>query len=87
MFILENEINQDLLNIGSGQEISILDLAEEIKEIVGYEGELIFDSSKPDGNPRKLLDSSLINSLGWNPSIDLKTGLKSTYDWYLNSYN
>lgn len=87
MFILENEINQDLLNIGSGQEISILDLAEEIKEIVGYEGELIFDSNKPDGNPRKLLDSSLINSLGWNPSIDLKTGLKSTYDWYLNSYN
>lgn len=86
MFIVENEINHDLLNIGSSQEISILDLAEEIKEIVGYEGELIFDSSKPDGNPRKLLDSSLINSLGWNPSIDLKTGLKSTYDWYLNNY-
>lgn len=86
MFILENEINYDLLNIGSGQEITILDLAKEIKEIVGYEGELIFDSSKPDGNPRKLLDSSLINSLGWNSSIDLKTGLKNTYDWYLNSY-
>ena len=85
MFILENEINQDLLNIGSGQEISILDLAEEIKEIVGYEGELIFDSSKPDGNPRKLLDSSKISDHGWEPEIQIQEGLKLTYQWYLEN--
>ena len=64
-FIVENGINENLINVGSGIEISILNLAKEIKEIVKFEGNLVFDSSKPDGNPRKLLDSSLINNLGW----------------------
>ena len=85
MFIIENKINNDLINIGSGQEVTILDLAKKIKEIVNFDGELIFDSSKPDGNPRKLLDSSLINSLGWYPEIKLEEGLKNTYDWYLEN--
>ena len=82
MFILENKIDNDLLNIGSGQEVTILELAKKIKKIVNFEGELIFDSSKPDGNPRKLLDSTLINSLGWFPKIKLEDGLKNTYEWY-----
>lgn len=85
MFIIENKINNDLINIGSGQEVTILDLAKKIKKIVNFNGELIFDSSKPDGNPRKLLDSSLINSLGWYPEIKLEEGLKKTYDWYLEN--
>jgi len=85
MFIIENKINNDLINIGSGQEVTILDLAKKIKKIVNFNGELIFDSSKPDGNPRKLLDSSLINSLGWYPEIKLEEGLKNTYDWYLEN--
>ena len=73
-----------MINVGTGEEISILDLALLIKEIVGYDGVIETDSSMPDGNPRKLLDSSKINNLGWKSSIDLKSGLKNTYEWYLN---
>tara|TARA_B000000532_G_C18877109_1_gene411219 strand:- start:187 stop:1104 length:918 start_codon:yes stop_codon:yes gene_type:complete len=87
LFIIEKNINDDLINIGSGYEISIINLAKKIKTIVGYEGDLIFDSSKPDGNPRKLLDSELINSLGWKAKIDLDTGLASTYEWYSQNLN
>ena len=84
-FIVENGINENLINVGSGIEISILNLAKEIKEIVKFEGNLVFDSSKPDGNPRKLLDSSLINNLGWTAKTNLKDGLNSTYKWYLSN--
>ena len=84
-FIVENGINENLINVGSGSEISILNLAKEIKEIVKFEGNLVFDSSKPDGNPRKLLDSSLINNLGWTAKTNLKDGLNSTYKWYLSN--
>ena len=84
-FIIENEITIDLLNIGSGDEISIKELSEKIKTVVGYEGVLQFDESKPDGNPRKLLDSSLINNLGWESTIKLEDGLKNSYDWFLNN--
>ena len=86
-FIIENDINDYLINIGSGEEISILDLAQKIKIIMKYEGEIIFDDSKPDGNPRKLLDSSLINSYGWQNSVGLDEGLKITYDWFLKNYS
>ncbi len=81
-FILKNNIEVDLINIGSGEEISILDLAEKIKKVIGYHGELSFDDSKPDGNPRKFLDSSIINKLGWSPKISLDEGLKLTFNWY-----
>ena len=84
-FIIENEITIDLLNIGSGDEISIKELSEKIKTVVGYEGVLQFDESKPDGNPRKLLDSSLINNLGWESTIKLEDGLEKSYDWFLNN--
>jgi len=82
LFIIENEIAEDLVNIGSGEEISIYNLAKKIKRIIGYGGNLVFDSSKPDGNPRKLLDSSLINSYGWNSKISLDEGLENTYKWF-----
>jgi len=87
LYIIEKNINNDLINIGSGEEISILNLAKKIKTLVGYKGDLIFDSSKPDGNPRKLLNSELINSLGWKAKIDLDTGLANTYDWYVKNLN
>ena len=84
-FIIDNNINEKLLNIGSGKEISILDLVKLIKNIINFEGELIFDSEKPDGNPRKLLDSSKINTLGWTPKTELVDGIERTYNWYKNN--
>ena len=84
-FIIEEDINLDLINIGSGEEVSIKVLAEKIKEIVSFDGELSFDKNKPDGNPRKLLDSSLINNLGWKSKVNLDEGLAKTYDWYLTN--
>lgn len=81
-FIIENSIDDSILNIGSGEEITIKNLALKIKEITEYEGELIFDSNYPDGNPRKLLDSSKINNLGWHHKTDIELGLKLTCNWY-----
>jgi len=86
-FVIQNDINEKLLNVGSGKEITIKNLANLIKEIVGFEGKLNFDSSKPDGNPRKLLDSSKLFNLGWEPKIELNIGLDTTYKWYLESLN
>lgn len=84
-FISKEKINIDLINVGSGVEISIKELAEKIKLTIGFNGKLNFDSKMPDGNPRKLLDSSLINKNGWFPKIDLDQGLKDTYSWYLEN--
>ena len=81
-FVIENKISSNLLNIGSGKEISINDLTHLIQGIVGYKGELGYDTSKPDGNPRKLLDSAKIFDLGWKPKTELVTGLEKTYDWF-----
>lgn len=84
-YVISNNINHELLNVGSGEEISIKNLAELISEIVGFNGNLIFDSSMPDGNPRKLLDSTLINNLGWSAKTSLEEGLKLTYKWYVKN--
>ena len=84
-FVIVNEIETNILNVGSNEEISISDLASVVKEVTGFKGNLDFDESKPDGNPRKLLDSSKIFNLGWKPKTDLKDGIKITYDWYLNN--
>ena len=84
-YVISNNIEHELLNVGSGEEISIKSLAELISEIVGFNGNLIFDSSMPDGNPRKLLDSTLINNLGWSAKTSLENGLKLTYNWYLKN--
>jgi GDP-L-fucose synthase len=74
------------INVGSGQETSILDLAQSISRVVGFEGTIKFDKAKPNGTPRKLLDTQSLNNLGWNAQIDLRDGLASTYDWFLNNY-
>jgi GDP-L-fucose synthase len=73
------------INIGSGLEVSIKELAEEIKLVVGYKGTLTFDSSKPDGTPRKLLDVSQLYSTGWRPTTSLRAGIESSYKWYLDA--
>tara|TARA_Y100001935_G_scaffold255340_1_gene267812 strand:+ start:929 stop:1861 length:933 start_codon:yes stop_codon:yes gene_type:complete len=86
-FLLDKNIEHDLLNVGSGEEISIKDLALKIKNLVDYEGDISYDLSKPDGNPRKLIDSKLINELGWKSKIDIDYGLKKTYDWFLNNFD
>ena len=81
-FLLDKKVNDNLINVGTGEEISVMNLAIKIKEIIGYKGEISNDLDKPDGNPRKLLDSSLINSMGWNSQVILDDGLVKTYDWY-----
>ena len=86
-FLIDKNVEQDLLNVGSGEEISIKDLALKIKNLVDYKGDISYDLSKPDGNPRKLIDSSLINKLGWKSKIDIDVGLKKTYDWFLNNFD
>ena len=85
LFLMENFSAPGPLNVGYGEDISIRDLAMLIREIVGFEGELAFDASKPDGTPRKLMDVSQINDLGWKAGIDLRQGIASTYDWFLNN--
>jgi GDP-L-fucose synthase len=76
-----------ILNIGYGSDVSIKELAELVKEIVGYEGSIEWDDSKPDGTPKKMMDSSKILSLGWKPTIDLKAGISQVYEWYLSESN
>ena len=85
LWLMNNYDQKQFLNVGTGQDESIKDLALLVKKIVGYDGEIIFDSSKPDGMPRKLLDVSKINSLGWKANIGLEDGLRKTYDWYLKT--
>ncbi len=87
LFLIENSIDEELINIGSGKEVSISDLAKIIKNIIGYSGELTFNKDMPDGNPRKLLDSSKIQKLGWKPKISLEEGISNTYKWYLENIN
>ena len=81
-FILENDINHDLLNIGFGEEISIKDLAYKIKKIIKFDGTIEFDETKPNGNPRKLLDTTLINNYGWQPKFSLDEGLALSFNWF-----
>ena len=81
-FVMENYEGGDLLNVGMGEDLSIAELAELVARVVGYNGEIRFDSSKPDGTPRKLLDVSRLRALGWLAHIGLEEGVRATYDWY-----
>jgi GDP-L-fucose synthase len=80
VFLMRNYSDDQFINIGSGHEISIRDLANLIAEVIGYRGRIVWDESKPDGTPRKLMDSSRLRALGWKPALDLRTGLRSTYE-------
>ncbi len=83
IFLMKNYDGKEFVNIGTGEDVTILEVANLIKDIVGYTGVLEFDSSKPDGTPRKLLDVSKINSLGWKAKYSLQDGLKKAIEWYL----
>lgn len=86
VFLLENYSGAEHVNVGSGKEVSIKELAQLVKEVVGFKGDIVWDSSKPDGTPRKLMDSSKLATMGWVPRISLKDGLADTYKWYLDNY-
>lgn len=83
VFLLKEYNSSEIINVGTGEELPISNLAEIICEVIGYKGKLIYDRSKPDGTPRKLLDINKLAALGWKAKIDLQTGIKKTYDWYL----
>ena len=85
VFLMETYDSSEIVNIGTGVDITIMELALTVKEVVGFKGEIRFDESMPDGVPRKLLDISRITDLGWKPSIPLKEGIASTYAWYLEN--
>jgi len=84
IFLMEHYSDEAAVNIGVGVDISIKDVAEMVKEVVGFEGDLVFDKAKPDGTPRKLLDVSKLNKLGWFAKAPLNEGLQSTYQWFLD---
>ena len=82
LLLLEKYDSPDIINVGCGEDISIRELAELICDLVGFDGELAWDTSKPDGTPRKLLDVTKLRALGWKPAITLRQGIAQTYDWF-----
>ena len=84
LFLMENYNDSEIVNVGCGEDQTIMVLAETICEVVGYSGSLAFDSTRPDGTPQKVLDISKIRALGWTPEIPLKKGLEQVYQWYLS---
>jgi len=86
LYLMNNYDGDQFVNVGVGKDISILELAELIKDIVGFEGEIVNDLSKPDGTPRKLLDVTRLNDLGWEAQISLEEGIKDTYQWFKENY-
>lgn len=85
LFAVENVLPEHLYNVGTGTDVTIKNLAETIQSITGHKGDILWDSSKPDGTPRKLMDSSKLRSLGWEPKIGLKQGIEKAYTWYLEN--
>ena len=86
LFLMDHYEGDDFFNVGYGEEVTIMELALLIKKVVGFEGELIMDASKPDGTMRKLTDISRIKALGWEPKITLEAGVKETYQWFRDKY-
>jgi GDP-L-fucose synthase len=85
LFLLEKYDSPEIVNVGGGEDISIRELAELISDVVGFKGKLAWDSSKPDGTPRKLLDVTKLRALGWSPQISLRDGIAQTYEWFLKN--
>jgi GDP-L-fucose synthase len=85
VFLMKNYADEDHINVGFGEDVTICELAERVARIVGVDSALKFDASRPDGVPRKLLDSSRLRAMGWAPKTDLEEGLRSTYKWYLDN--
>lgn len=85
LFLMQNYNDSEIVNVGTGEDVSIKDLAETVRDTVGYTGEIDWDTSKPDGTPRKLLDVSKLHNLGWHHSIGLPGGIKRTYTWFVDN--
>ncbi|MCA9564802.1 MAG: GDP-L-fucose synthase, partial [Myxococcales bacterium] len=85
LFLMHHYEGEELINVGTGEEVTIRDLALLLKRVIGYAGELEFDRSKPDGTPRKVMNSEQIRALGWKPKYDLEKGVVETYKWYLEN--
>jgi GDP-L-fucose synthase len=83
VFLMERGVDEELINVGVGKDISIAQLASLVAEIVGFTGEIVYDHSKPDGTPRKLLDVTRLERLGWSPRIELREGIQATYRWFV----
>ena len=83
LLLLEKYDSLEIINIGCGEDVTIRELAELIRDVVGFDGELVWDKTKPDGTPRKLLDATRIHALGWQPTIPLQKGIAQTYEWFL----
>ena len=87
LMLIDKYDSPETINVGWGDDLPIKELAETVASVVGFEGEIEWDTSKPDGMPRKLLDTSRINALGWHPTIKLRDGVASTYEWYVENYD
>ena len=86
-FCIKNNLGENIYNVGTGIDYTIKELAEMIQKIIGHKGEILLDNSKPDGTPRKLLDISKLKNLGWKHKINLESGIKKTYEWFLFNQN
>lgn len=86
VFLMNEYSGEEHVNVGTGTDVSIKELAQLICKVIGYNGKLVFDTSKPDGTPKKLLNVSKINSLGWKAATELEDGIRKTYEWYLKEY-
>jgi GDP-L-fucose synthase len=87
LFLMRHYSDDAHINVGSGVELSIRQLAEKVRDIVYPEADLVFDTSKPDGTPRKVLDVTRLRALGWQPSTRLDDGIAETYDWYVRHHD
>jgi len=87
VYTLENKLDEHMYNVGSGKEVSVKELAKIIQKIIGHKGDVVWDNTKPDGTPRKLMDVSKMNSIGWKSSTDLEEGIEKTYNWFLENIN
>jgi len=85
LFLLDNYDDEAIVNIGVGEDLTIADLAGIVRDVVGFPGDIVYDTSKPDGTPRKLVDVSKINALGWRAKTDLRDGIAQTYQWFLSN--
>jgi GDP-L-fucose synthase len=82
LLVVDKYDDVETINIGTGKDLTIKEISEIVKNVVGFQGEVVWDDSKPDGTPRKLLDVTKLNNLGFKPHLDLKTGIRNTYDWF-----
>ncbi len=86
VFLLQNYDEGEMVNVGTGEDITILEVAQMVSRIIGYRGEIVFDTTKPDGTPRKLLDVTRLHNMGWHHKISLEEGVRDTCTWYFETF-